>query len=175
MASCGMPEEHRLKLVLQAAESSFREELVAETYCCAGRPSYEPEALFRMLLLAFFADWTDRQCGRHVSHSVAFRRFAGLRMGDVVPHHMILCRFCERPRVEKLGKIFHGLIEQLDNAKLLKGAVQILDGMAAEADVDKAKSNSDGGSAAGPVGGSANAHARFGRKKRGQGIHLVWA
>lgn len=159
-----IPRDHPLKLISQVVDFSFVSDLVAESYGATGRPGYEPEVLFRMLFLAFWGNWSDRQCEENVRLNLAAKWFVGLHAEDEPADHTTLHRFRERLGEGRVKEIFERLVEQIDDAKLLKRAVQILDSTPIEADADRTKVDWEGWDKQGPLAGSPDPDARFGRR-----------
>jgi len=163
-----IPQDHPLRQMKEVLDFSFVGELVAETYGTCGRPSHDPQVLFRMLFLAFLGNWSDRQCEEQIKYNLAARWFVGLSLDEHVPDHTALCRFRERLGPERMAEIFQRLVEQMDEAGLLKRSVQILDSTPIQADVDESGLDWDLWDGQGPVGGSSDPDARFGRRGKGK-------
>lgn len=92
-----------------------------------GRPPYEPEVMFRALLLAQLYDLSDAALEEALNDRVSFRRFVGLPLDAAMPDHTTLCRF--RNRLIEAGlmdKLFAEFNKQLEaNGLILKRGTMV--------------------------------------------------
>ena len=83
-----VPENHLLRLVDKYVDLSFIRDKVEHLYSHTGRPSIDPEALFRMLLMGYLYGVTsERRLCEEVQMHIGYRWFVGLSLEDKVPGH----------------------------------------------------------------------------------------
>lgn len=92
-----------------------------------GRPPYDPQVMFRALLLAQLYDLSDAALEEALNDRVSFRRFVGLPLDAAMPDHTTLCRF--RNRLVEAGlmdKLFAEFNKQLEaNGLILKRGTMV--------------------------------------------------
>lgn len=134
-----IPPDHFLVKLSSVVDFSFVNEELKDLYSeDRGRPAFEPQILFKMLLLEMLHEFSDVEISRITQTEMAFKWFVGLKITDKVPDDTTLVRFRQKMGEEKLGKIFRQLI-LLANEKGLfwkKGRTIIIDSTAIRANVD---------------------------------------
>lgn len=86
----------------------------------AGRPPFEPLAMFKALLLQHWYDLSDAELEETLNDRVSFRRFVGLGLEASAPDHTTLCRF--RNRLVEAGlesRLFAEFDRQLEQRGLV--------------------------------------------------------
>jgi IS5 family transposase len=80
----------------------------------AGRPSYPPLTMFKILLLQQLYDLSDPQVEHQLYDRLSFRSFCGFGMSDVLPDETTICRFRLSlvGKSETLFKLILGQIEE---------------------------------------------------------------
>jgi len=81
-----------------------------EDRCADG---YGIESLFKMLLLQFLEDNSDREHERFLSENNAAKWFCGLKINEKSPDHTTFCKLRSRIGTRRLAKIFAILKSQL--------------------------------------------------------------
>lgn len=93
-----------------------------------GRPSYDGLVLFKMSLLQTWYGLSDYEVEDRVNDSIAFSRFAGISLDDVVPDHSVLSRFRTEMTSKKVyEKLFKALNKQLEKHKIIVKTGVIID------------------------------------------------
>jgi len=62
----------------------------------AGRPSYPPKVMFKILFLEFYYNLSDVEVVKQLKFNVLFRYFAGLKAEDALPDDTSLVVFRKR-------------------------------------------------------------------------------
>ena len=71
-----IPDEHILKLIDQAVDFSFVNELLADSYCKNnGRPAKEPEMLMKLLFLQYLYNLSDVRVIQEANLNIAYLWF----------------------------------------------------------------------------------------------------
>ena len=82
----------------------------------AGRPSYNPLVLFKMMLLQTWYNLSDMGVEDMVNDTLSANAFCGLRVEDTVPDHSTLSRFrSELSEKRAMNRLLSKLNEQLDH------------------------------------------------------------
>ena len=75
-----LPKEHELLKIKERVDFSFIEKEVRDLYSeDAGRPSYPPEVMFKILFLEFYYNLSDVEVVKQLEFNVLFRYFVGLK------------------------------------------------------------------------------------------------
>ncbi len=94
-----------------------------------GRPGYPPAVLLRMLVLAQYADLSDRAVHEEVGYNLLYRAFVGLGADEVVPDDTTLVRFRDRLGPAGLRQVFDALNARWAAAGLLGTERRVCDGV----------------------------------------------
>lgn len=125
-----VPPDHVLLQMAHAIAWGAVEQGLARYYDrWAGRPSYPPAVLLRMLVLEQFADLSDREVHEQVGYNLLYRAFVGLGADDPVPDDTTLVRFRERVGEEGIRTVFETLNTQWAAAGLIGPDRRVLDGV----------------------------------------------
>ena len=131
-----LPEEHELLKIKEKVDFSFIEKEVRDLYSeDAGRPSYPPEVMFKILFLEFYYNLSDVEVVKQLKFNVLFRYFVGLKAVDALPDDTSLVVFRKRLGEERFEKIFDKFIEQCKEKGLLKERLKLIDATHIIADV----------------------------------------
>jgi len=108
-----------------------------------GRRPYNPILIFKMLLLSYLMDLSERDTERWVNENMPARFFLDIAADRAAPDHSTLTTFKKRLLVQKkweaLGGIFDGLLCQMREHGLDFGEIQIVDSVHTCADVNAEK------------------------------------
>jgi IS5 family transposase len=108
-----------------------------------GRPPYDPMLVFKMLLISYLYNVSERETERLADENVAVKWFLGLAFDEAPPDHSTLTAFKRRLMSEggweTLRGIFDDLLGQARAQGLEMGSVQVLDSVHTQADVNNAK------------------------------------
>lgn len=125
-----VPAEHVLLRMARAIDWAAVEQELARYYDrWAGRPSYPPAVLLRMLLLEQFADLSDREVHEQVGYNLLYRAFVGLGVDEPVPDDTTLVKFRDRVGEAGLRQVFEALNTQWAAAGLIGTERRVLDGV----------------------------------------------
>ncbi len=123
-----IPQDHLLMKIDRLVDFSFVEEETRDLYSVGvGRPSYPPEQLFRMLLLAYLYDLSDVRVAEEIRYNLLFRAFCGFGLYDETPDDTTLVVFRERLGEERFERLFDRLLQQIVARGLLKGRRKVVD------------------------------------------------
>jgi transposase len=107
-----LPKEHELLEIREKVDFSFIEEKVRNLYSeNAGRPSYPPEVMFKVLFLEFYYNLSDVEVVKQLKFNVLFRYFAGLGAEETLPDDTSLVVFRKRLGEERFERIFDSSVE----------------------------------------------------------------
>ncbi len=132
-----IPENHLLRLVDKHIDLGFIRGKVKHLYSHTGRPSVDPEVLFRMLLIGYLYGITsERRLCEEVKMHIGYRWFVGLNLEDKVPDHSTFSknrheRFSES---DVFQKVFDEIINQCIAKGLLTGKHLTVDSTYIKAD-----------------------------------------
>lgn len=108
-----------------------------------GESPYHPLILFKMLLLAYLLNTSERAIEEQCYWFIPVRLFVGLGIYDAVPDHSTLTLFKQRLRkhsgIDGFKAIFDGIIKQALEKGVRFGSVQIVDSVHTVANVNNAR------------------------------------
>ncbi len=151
-----VPEDHHLRRLDRVLDLSFVHDAVRDRYCQDnGRPSIDPEVVFRLFLLQALEGIPHvRDLMRHVQVNLAYRWFIGYRLEESLPDHSTLSRALDRLGDEVFDKLFKRSIAQCQASGLIEGKVLHVDATTIRADINANRVNKPD---------SSDEDARFGR------------
>ncbi len=133
-------ENHLLRLIDKHISFAFVREKLKASYSDTGRPSIDPELLFRILLIGYLYGITsERKLVEELRMHLAWRWFTGLGFDQEIPHHSTFSknrhgRFQESRLFEEL---FGQIVLQCVEAGLVQGQHLSVDGSFVEANASK--------------------------------------
>jgi len=131
-----LPNKHILLDIKGEIDFSFVDEVTKDLYSdTLGRPSFPPQALFKMLFLEFFYNLSDYDVVEQVKTNVLFRYFAGLGISDDTPDDTTLVVFRKRLGEERFKRLFDYIVIRAREKGLLKDNLKILDATHIIADI----------------------------------------
>ena len=81
-----LPKEHELLKIKDEVDFCFIEEETKDLYArVAGRPSYPPEVMFKILFLEFYYNLSKVTVVRQLRFNVLFRYFVEIKIEDPLP------------------------------------------------------------------------------------------
>jgi IS5 family transposase len=127
-----------LRQLSKVVDFTFINEICSPLYPrqFAGNRPYEPALLFKMLLLTFFYDISDREIEEQVNDRISFKWFLGLAINDKSPDHSTLTIFRERLGKQKFEEIFNYIVDQARTNGLVHDRLKIIDSTHIQANVD---------------------------------------
>lgn len=131
-----LPKEHELLKIKDEIDFSFIEEETKDLYArVAGRPSYPPEVMFKILFLEFYYNLSNVEVVRQLRFNVLFRYFVEIKIEDPLPDDTCLVVFRRRLGEERFEIIFDKFVKQCKGKGLLKEKLKIVDATHIIADV----------------------------------------
>jgi len=173
-----VPQDHFLRKLNAVADFSFVNELCKDLYCPDnGRPSWEPQLLFKALFLQFLYNLNDYTVEDEINDRMSFKYFLGLPVNQKGPDHSTLFKFRDRLGNERFSQIFNKIVELARANKLVSNKLYIVDSTDVKAKVDMfrvteeiKKSKDENGNDSNPNkdGGftTPDPDAKFGRKSK---------
>ena len=138
-----IPKDHFLRLVEEAIDFSFINDLCAPLYCKDnGRPAIAPEILFRMLLVGYlYGIRSERRLEEEVNYNMAYKWFCKLGLTEHAPDHTTFTanrrrRFRDNNIAEK---IFDEILRQAGTKGLVGGKILYTDSTHIKANANKHK------------------------------------
>jgi transposase len=166
-----VPGNHILMKLNRAIDFTFIEEECLKYYSCQGRKGESPIVLFKMLLLAYLYNISERRIEEECNLNIAYKHFLGLEIDQKPPDHSTLSRFRDRIGVEGFTSIFNQIVDVARSKGLVSDQLRIVDSTHMQANVDvfkamnkKAGDNDDHPPAGLP--GSPDKDARRGAKSK---------
>jgi IS5 family transposase len=173
-----VPFDHFLRKLNVAIDFTFVNELCKELYCPDnGRPSWEPQLLFKALFLQFLYNLNDYTVEDEINDRMSFKYFLGLPVNEKGPDHSTLFKFRDRLGTERFSQIFNKIVEVARAHKLISNKLYIVDSTDVKAKVDMfrvteeiQKSKNENGNDSNPNDGGGfttpDTDAKFGRKSK---------
>ncbi|MBU1650776.1 transposase, partial [bacterium] len=95
-----IPKNHLLVRLKAAIDWSFIEEETRHYYQRRGRHARSPVLLFKMLLLAYLYNLSERRVEEDCTYNVLYKYFLDLEVDEKAPDHSTLSRFRDRLGLE---------------------------------------------------------------------------
>ena len=131
-----LPREHKLLEIKEKIDFAFIEKETKDLYAkVAGRPSYPPEVMFKILFLEFYYNLSDVEVVKQLRFNVLFRYFIGIKIEDPLPDDTSLVVFRKRLGEKRFERIFDKFIKQCEKNGLLEGKLKAIDATHIIADV----------------------------------------
>lgn len=132
-----VPQDHFLRKLNIVVDFSFVNELCKDLYCPDnGRPSWEPQLLFKALFLQFLYNLNDYTVEDEINDRMSFKYFLGLPVNEKGPDHSTLFKFRDRLGNERFSQIFNKIVELARAHKLVSNKLYIVDSTDVKAKVD---------------------------------------
>ena len=135
-----IPENHTLKLIKDAVDFSFINQLLEDSYSkYYGRPAKEPELMIKLLVLQYLYNLSDVRVIEDASLNLAYMYFLDINPEDELPHPSLLAKF----RVHKLqdvtlDEIIIEIVNQCVKKGIIKSSAITIDSTHTEANTFKA-------------------------------------
>ncbi len=131
-----LPKKHKLFSIREKIDFSFIEKETRNLYAkAAGRPSYPPEVMFKILFLEFYYNLSDVEVVKQLRFNVLFRYFAQVKIEDPLPDDTSLVVFRKRLGEERFERIFDNFVKQCKKKGLLEERLKAIDATHIVADV----------------------------------------
>jgi len=169
-----IPVDHLLKKIDKIIDFGFVETETKQLYSSIGRPGISPVLMFKMIMVGFLYNISDRRLEEEVNLNIAYKWFVGLDVDQKAPDHSSLTRFRERLGEEGFRSLFNRIVQIAGNKGLINERLTIIDATHVEANVDiarlkKHKHNDDDHTYVDR--NSPDPDARFGRKSKTKGFY----
>jgi transposase len=123
-----IPVDHYLRRLKAAIDFEPLRALVADRYAAGmGAPAEDPVRLFKLSLLQFQYDLSDRQVVRQAQVNVAFRFFLDLAVESALPVPSLLSQFRTRLGEERFTRVFNEILRQARAQGLVKDRLRLKD------------------------------------------------
>jgi IS5 family transposase len=136
-----IPKDHLLVKLNQKLDWSFIEEASRPFYQERGRQGENPVVLFKMLLLAYLYDISERRIEEDCTYNVLFKHFLGLEVDEKAPDHSTLTRFRDRLGEDGFRTIFNRLVELARSQGIVADRLRLVDSTHQLANVDILRAN----------------------------------
>jgi len=162
-----IPDDHILKHLEQVIDWGRFKRYLKKHYYVRGRDAYNPKMMFKLLVMQFLFNLSDRQLEEQARDRISFRWFIGLDPLESPPDHTAYCRFRDRLGSETIKRLFDDIVRQGYEKGYVLDALSIVDSTEVQAKVDtfrmreKSKDKDDEGKGGGP-----DPDARHGYKSR---------
>lgn len=132
-----IPKDHFLRRLNQVIDFSFVNQMVKNLYSPDnGRPCWEPQVIFKMLLLQYLYDLSDDKIEQECLFRLDFKWFLGIDVDQSPPDSTSLVRFRDRLGEEVFAKIFNRIVESARKKDLVSDKLHIVDATSIRAKVD---------------------------------------
>ena len=126
-----IPRDHLLRMIDDHVDFSFVREQLKDFYSPTGRPSIDPEVLFRLLLVGYLYGITsERRLMDEVRMHLAYRWFTGLGFDHEIPDHSTFSKN-RHGRFRQSGifrKVFEEIVRRCLEAGFVEGRNLAVDG-----------------------------------------------
>lgn len=120
--------DHFLKRLDAAVDLGFVHRICKGCYAPrVGRPAASPVMLFKIALLQFLYDISDRRIMEEVRYNMAFKWFCGLEVDQAPPHPTTLTHFRARLGPERFAKIHNRIVELARERGLVSDRLSVVD------------------------------------------------
>lgn len=125
-----MPKEHFLRDLDRLVDFDFIYEKVEGLYSKTGRPSIDPAALIKMLLIGYlYGIDSERRLEQEIQVNIAYRWFLGIELDERVPDHSTISQLRRRKfaGTTLFRDIFEEVVRKCIDAGLVSGKLLLTD------------------------------------------------
>lgn len=142
-----IPKNHVVRYLQQVIDWGRLKRFLKKHYHERGRDAYNPVMMFKLIVLQFLTDLSDRQLEEAVRDRISWRWFVGLDPLENPPDHTAYCRFRDRLGPETIKKLFDDIVEQAAEKGLILDGLSVVDStdVAAKVDTYRMHKKSKGG------------------------------
>ena len=125
-----VPKDHLLRLIRSVLKLDIVYEATKGCYSAeTGRPSVDPTVAFRMILLGYLYNLSEKRMCEEVAMHAGFRWFCGLDFNSPVPDRTTLVKLRRHTWGEKVFReVMQAIVGQCIEAGLVKGKAAVVDG-----------------------------------------------
>ena len=145
-----IPENHFLRKLNDLVDWTYYTKKLTKLYKgegLSGRPAYDPALLLRSLLISYLYNLSERQTEVYLNESLPAKWFVGLAIDQKAPDHSTLSVYRERIRRRGKLKVFEEMLREIVETARKRGvqfgAIQIIDSVHSEANVNTDKDDPD--------------------------------
>jgi len=165
-----VPDDHFLRRLDGFIRWDRLEKRFRPFYKDEGRDAHNPVMMFKLLVLQFMYDLSDRELEESARDRLSFRWFCRIDPVGNPPDYTAFCRFRDRIGPETIKNIFDDLVNEAAHSGLVLAKLSIVDATAIKAKVDvyklkKPRDDDDGGPSDDSPGGP-DPDARWGKKSK---------
>ena len=162
-----VPEDHFLRRLDDLIRWERMEKLFRPFYSDKGRDAHNAVMMFKLLVLQFLYDLSDRDLEESARDRISFRWFCRIDPVGAPPDYTAFCRFRDRIGPDTIKKLFDDLVAEAAHAGFVLDKLSLVDATAIKAKVDVYKLKRPKGDGPGPDGfGGPDPDARFGKKSK---------
>lgn len=163
-----LPESHILRRLDELIRWELLEPRLQPFYSKDGRDAHNPILMFKLLVLQFLYDLSDRELEEAARDRISFRWFCRIGPMDSPPDYTAFCRFRDRIGPATIKQLFDDLVLVAADKGFVLDKLSLVDATAVKAKVDVYKLKK-GGSDDPPDGsgvGGPDPDARWGKKSK---------
>lgn len=116
-----VPADHKLRRFDSLMSFDFLYEETGPFYSRTGQPSVDPVVLFKMMLLGYLYDLSERELAVEIQVNMAFRWYLGYDLDEDTPNHSVLSKARSRFSEDVFGSLFSRVVEMCARAGLVRG------------------------------------------------------
>lgn len=163
-----LPEGHILRRLDQLIRWELLEPRLKPFYKKAGRDAHNPILMFKLLVLQFLYDVSDRELEEAARDRISFRWFCEIGPMQSPPDHSAFCRFRDRIGPETIKQLFDDLVLVAADKGFVVDKLSLVDATAVKAKVDvyKLKKKGPDDPPDGSGRGGPDPDARWGKKSK---------
>lgn len=166
----GVPDDHFLRRLDGLIRWERLEKRLKPFYKDSGRDAHNPVMMFKLIVLQFMYDLSDRELEESARDRLSFRWFCRIDPVGSPPDFSNFCRFRDRIGPDTIKNIFDDLVNEAAHAGFVLDKLSLVDATAIKAKVDtfklkKPAGDDDGGPCGGNPGGP-DPDARWGKKSK---------
>lgn len=166
-----LPEDHFLRRLDGLLRWERLEKRLKPFYKNSGRDAHNPVMMFKLLVLQFLYDLSDRELEESARDRISFRWFCRIDPMGAPPDFTAFCRFRERIGPDTIKKLFDDLVNSAAQAGFILDKLSLVDATAINAKVDvyklkKPKSENDVDDGPAASGSGPDPDARWGKKSK---------
>jgi IS5 family transposase len=136
-----IPEKNILRRISKVINWGRLKRYLKKYYYDRGRDAHNPLMMFKLLVLQFLYDISDRQLEESSRDRISFRWFVGLGPLDEPPDHTAYCRFRDRLGPETIKRLFDDIVKQAYEKRMILDRLSVVDSTDIEAKVNTYKMN----------------------------------
>lgn len=121
-------EDHPFRILNNSLKLDKLSRAYRHLYAKNGAKGLPIESAFRMLVIQFLEDYSDREMERALQENVAVKWFCGFELTDNTPDHSFFGQFRKRLGTHNLGLIFNKINDSLRAKGLISDTFHFIDG-----------------------------------------------